>query len=105
MAIFKELASKGTLTDLGKLTQLQKAAGDLLTLDLGGQAIENWIYTLKSLRPDSIVMIKTNGGKVDTLPNGNERLNNDSMQLLKAVHDDKVFDFLATHPDWVATEK
>jgi LCP family protein required for cell wall assembly len=105
MAIFKGLASKGTMTDIGKLTQLQKAAGDLLTLDLGGQSVENWVFTLKSLRPNNLVMIKTNGGKTDSLPNGNERLTADSMQLLKAVHDDRIFDFLSTHPDWVATDK
>ena len=35
MAIFKKLTSKGVITDIGKLTELQKVAGDLLTLDLG----------------------------------------------------------------------
>ena len=35
MAILKKVTSKGVLTDLGKVLELQKAAGDLFTLDLG----------------------------------------------------------------------
>jgi anionic cell wall polymer biosynthesis LytR-Cps2A-Psr (LCP) family protein len=105
MAIFKKLVSKGTLTDIGKITELQKAAGDLLTLDLGGQAVENWIFTLKALRPADVVMIKTNGGSYSPLGNGNERLTPDTMDLLKAVHDDAVFEFLTKHPTWIAPEK
>ena len=27
------------------------------------------------------------------------------MDLLKAVHDDTVYDGLVTHPDWIDTEK
>jgi anionic cell wall polymer biosynthesis LytR-Cps2A-Psr (LCP) family protein len=105
MAIFKKLASKGTLTDLGKITELQKAAGGLLTLDLGKTSILDWIFTLKSLGPENIVMIKTNGGRVNSIGNGNERLSEDSMELLQAVTNDNVYDFLVKHPDWIATEK
>jgi LCP family protein required for cell wall assembly len=105
MAIFKKLASKGTLTDLGKVRELQKVAGDLLTLDLGKTDIIDWIFTLKSLGPENIVMIKTNGGQINSIGNGNERFNEDSMELLKAVHDDTVYDFLVKHPTWIATEK
>jgi len=105
MAIFKKLASAGTLTDLGKVRELQKSAGSLLTLDLGKTNIIDWIFTLKSLGPENVTMIKTNGGKINSIGNGNERLSEETMQLLKAVHDDKVYDFLVTHPTWIATEK
>jgi anionic cell wall polymer biosynthesis LytR-Cps2A-Psr (LCP) family protein len=105
MAIFKKLASKGTLTDPGKLLKLQQRAGDLLTLDLGQQEIIDWIFTLRSLGPEDLVMIKTNGGRINSIGNGNERLNETTMQLLKAVNQDKVYDFVLKHPDWVATEK
>jgi LCP family protein required for cell wall assembly len=105
MAMFKKLASKGTLTDPGKLLKLQQAAGDLLTLDLGKTEVVDWIFTLRSLGPEDIVMIKTNGGKINSIGNGNERLNETTMELLRAVHDDTVYDFVLAHPDWVATEK
>jgi anionic cell wall polymer biosynthesis LytR-Cps2A-Psr (LCP) family protein len=105
MAIFKKLVSKGTLTDLGKVRELQKVAGDLLTLDLGKTDIIDWIFTLKSLGPEDVVMIKTNGGKLNPIGNGNERLSEETMELLQSVHDDTVYDFLVKHPTWITTEK
>jgi anionic cell wall polymer biosynthesis LytR-Cps2A-Psr (LCP) family protein len=101
MAIVDKVASSGTLTDLGRLKALQEAAGDLLTLDLGATSVEDWGFTLRSLKPSDVVAIKTNGGNVTPIGNGNEQLTAESQQLLKAVHDDTVFDFLAKHPDWI----
>jgi len=106
MAIFKKLSSSGTMTDLGKLTDLQKAAKGLLTLDLGTTGPADWVFTLKGLSADKIVMIKTNGGKITPgTIKGNESFSRDSIELLKAVHDDTVLDFLQQHPDWITTEK
>ncbi len=108
MAIFKKLTSKGVITDIGKLTELQKVAGDLLTLDLGPNSLDNWAFTLKALRGDSVVMIKTNGGEVS--PDGDpktsfEILNPDSLELLKAVQQDTVYEFIVAHPAWIAADR
>ena len=106
MAIFKKLSSSGTLTNVSKLTGLQKAANGLLTLDLNGTEIVDWMFTMKGISSKGIVMIKTNGGKVTPgTIKGNESFSDDSIQLLKAVHDDKVLEFLQTHPTWVTSEK
>jgi hypothetical protein len=108
MAIFKKLTSKGVITDIGKLTELQKVAGDLLTLDLGPNPLENWAFTLKGLRGDSVVMIKTNGGKVspdDDPKTSLELLTPDSLELLKAVQQDTVYDFLVSHSTWIASDR
>ena len=108
LAIFEKLASRGVVTDIGKLTELQKVAGDLLTMDLGGNSIENWAFTLRGIRSSNVVMIKTNGGKVS--PDGDpstsyEILTEDSLELLKAVQQDTVYEFLSQHPDWIAAKK
>src|SRR5688572_9651632 len=104
MAMLMKIASKGTLTDLNKVLELQKVAGDLLTLDLQAAPIEDWFFTLRNLRPDDLVMIKTNGGKVNPNPNGEgELLTEDSLELLQAVQQDKVFEFLTKHRDWIAS--
>ena len=51
-------------------------------------------------------MIKTNGGNVTPGPiKGDEMFSPDSMDMLKAVHDDTMQDFLSTHQSWIATEK
>jgi LCP family protein required for cell wall assembly len=105
-AIIKKVASKDTLTNFGMIAKLQKAAGDLLTIDPGPNKLEDWVLTLQSLRPDDMVMIRTNGGKYSPNGNGsNETLVPESIDLLKAVQQDKVFDFLSVHPDWIATDQ
>jgi anionic cell wall polymer biosynthesis LytR-Cps2A-Psr (LCP) family protein len=104
-AIIAKMTTTGVITDLGKIQELQHAAGDLLTLDLGGVAVEEWLFTLKSLRPDDLVMIKTNAGQFNSAGDGNEQLSQDSLTLLQHVQEDTVLDFLTTHPDWIAADK
>jgi len=107
-ALVKETLSKGVLTNPVKLDKVMKAAGQAFTFDGGGVAIEDWIFTLKGLDPNNMIMVKTNAGKFNpkTLPDGTiaEALNEDSLQLLRDVHDDKVVDFVTSHPDWVSRD-
>jgi LCP family protein required for cell wall assembly len=104
-AIVNKVSSGNTITDFSTVTKLQKAAGDLLTLDMGNTKVEDWVLTLSSLRSEDIVMVKTNGGKFAPNGNGsNEELLPDSIELLKAVQADTVFDFLTTHQDWIAAD-
>jgi LCP family protein required for cell wall assembly len=90
-AIFKKLTSKGVMTNPSTLLSLQKAAGALLTLDLGKTETVDWLVTLKGISGNSVTAIKTNNGIPNTNASGNEVLTADSMNLLKAVHDDTVF--------------
>ena len=106
MAIFKKLFSAGTLSNPANIVSLQKSAGKLLTLYLGNTSILDWVFTLKQISPSDLVMIKTNGGNVTPGPiKGDEMFSPDSMDMLKAVHDDTMQDFLSTHQSWIATEK
>jgi LCP family protein required for cell wall assembly len=104
-AMFKKLLSKGTLTNPGKFGELRSAVGGLLTLDLNDIPLEDWIFTLKGLRPNDVTLVKTNGGKFNSVIINKiwyEELSPDSMALLQALHDDTVYDFLSTHTSWIA---
>jgi len=109
-AIISEVASTNTLTNFGKIGDLQKAAGDLLVLDTGGNALEDWVLTLSSLRSNDMVMIKTNGGKFasDFASDGTtylgEKYTSDLQALMTSVQNDDVYDFLAAHQDWIASD-
>jgi hypothetical protein len=117
-AIIRKVASPDTFTNLGTIQRLQETAGELLTLDLGGQPIEDWLITLKDLRADSITMVKTYAGKTrgallragQPCEYGTEnclsyqRVEQDLIQLLQAVQTDNVFNFLLAHPDWVGED-
>jgi len=105
-AIVKQVASTDNLTNFKKISELQQAAGELLTLDLGGNSMEDWVFTLSSLRPDDMVMIKTNGGRFSPVGDdtSDERLLPESLELLKSLQTDTVLDFLVAHQDWVAAD-
>jgi len=103
-AMFKELLSKQTLTEPSKFAGLVSAAGGLLTLDLGGNEVLDWIFTLKNIRSSDITMIKTNAGKYSSQKidgKSFEIITPDTKALLKAVHDDTIDTFLASHPTWI----
>jgi anionic cell wall polymer biosynthesis LytR-Cps2A-Psr (LCP) family protein len=103
-AIIKKATTMGVLTDVPKLLGLQQAAGDLLTLDLGGVPPEEWVFTLKSLGSNDLVMIRTNGGKFTSAGDGNERFSPESLSLLQAVSSDTVMD-TSRSSDWVASDQ
>lgn len=98
-------AAAGVITDLGKMKEFQQAAGDLPTLDPGGATAEEWLFTLRSLGSDDLVMIKTSAGQVNSAGDGNEQLSQDSLTLLRHVQEDTVLDFLTTHPEWIASDQ
>jgi LCP family protein required for cell wall assembly len=104
-AIAKETVAQG-ITNPIKLNALLKAIGKVLTVDTGGVSIDDWLFTLKGIDPNNMVMIKTNGGNFvpETLPNGQkvESLNAESMDLLNSVKNDTVDQFAVQHQDWVS---
>jgi anionic cell wall polymer biosynthesis LytR-Cps2A-Psr (LCP) family protein len=106
-AIVKKVASTEVLTNLGTISNLRSAAGDLLAMSLGSEPVENWVWTLRDLRADNITMIKTYGGKFNGEVYNDiwyEKLDQSLVELLKAVQTDTVFNFLAAHPDWIAED-
>jgi hypothetical protein len=103
MTVFKQLYSKNTLTDVGKVTGIMNAAGQLLRVDLGGHTPLDWIFTLKSIKSDSLTTIKTNAGHFASVTIDGidyEQVVPDTKVLLGAVRNDSVDSFLATHPTW-----
>ncbi len=103
-AILSKVASADTFRNFDTISRLQQAAGDLLVLDLGGTAVEDWVVTFRNLRADDLTMINTYAGEYrseDVDGVSYQRVDQDLVDLLEAVRDDTVFDFLASHQDWV----
>jgi LCP family protein required for cell wall assembly len=102
-AIMKESTSTGVLTDPRKLLRVTQAAGKAFILDTQGVPIEDFVFTLKSVTSNSLILVKTNAGRINTIPGtAEEMLSEDSIQMLRAVRDGRLLDFLATHPEFVA---
>jgi LCP family protein required for cell wall assembly len=105
-AVFKELANAGALTDISKFSALKDALGQLLTLDLNGTDITDWIFSFKGLRPSDLTLVQTNGGTYDSKDvdgKSYQVLSDDSLRLMQALKSDQVASFLALHPTWIAT--
>ncbi|MDP9793362.1 LCP family protein required for cell wall assembly [Catenuloplanes nepalensis] len=104
-AIVEKATTRGVLTDLGRLNDLVAAAGDAFVLDTGGAAIADYVFTLRGLRADDMVLLKTNAGKTNTqIINGTyfEVLDPTSMDMLRAAKDGTLGAFLAEHPEFAA---
>jgi LCP family protein required for cell wall assembly len=108
-AIGKQALSKGVVTNPARLDAVLTAAGRTLTVDPGQASLTDWVFLLKSLGTDNLVMLRTNGGSFASLkcPDGSscEQLNADSEKMFEAAKNDTVADFVQTHPTWVAPDK
>lgn len=104
--VFKQLSTSKTLTDPAKLNAIMAAAGDFLTVDMGGNSVLDWVFTLKNLSPDNLTMIKTNAGKFSSVTYDGveyQQVVPDTRALLEAVRNDTVSSFLASRPTWASS--
>ncbi|WP_246278594.1 LCP family protein [Phytohabitans rumicis] len=104
-AIAKEATSKGVITNPLKLNNVIKAAGKAFILDTQGIPVEDFIFTLRGVAANDLVLIKTNAGDFNTVTLGGveyQQLNAESIQMLAAVRDGTLSDFLLSHPQYVA---
>jgi len=101
-AMAKEATSKGMITDPAKALRVVQAAGKAFTLDTQGIPMEDFIFTLKGVAANDMILVKTNAGKVNPVPGtSDELLTEDSLQMLESVRDGKLLEFLAGHPEFV----
>jgi LCP family protein required for cell wall assembly len=103
-AIAKEATSKGVLTDFGKLRRVIDAAGKAFVLDTQGTPIEDFLFTLKGVAANDLMMVKTNKGTYNPVNIGGtsfEQLSAESLQMMHAVRDGTLYNFLISHPDYL----
>ncbi len=104
-AIVKQATTRGVLTDLGKLDNLLKAAGEAFVLDTGGIPPADFLFTLKGVAANDLTLIKTNAGNVNTvLVDGiaYEDLDDKSLRMLAAAKSGTLGTFLIENPQFIA---
>jgi polyisoprenyl-teichoic acid--peptidoglycan teichoic acid transferase len=105
-AIAAEARKQGVTTNPMKLYQVVNAAGKALTVDTNGIGLDTWLFTLRNLTSDDLVMISTNAGKLNTVNCGGaacEALTTESATLYEHMRTDTVGDFLVSHPEFINT--
>jgi len=105
-AVMDKATSTGVLTNPVKVNAVLKSLGKAVSFYNNGVDLADWLFTFKDLRPDDVVMVKTNEGTYNSLHEDGvsyETLSPDSEQLLASMASDTVDQFVASHPTWVST--
>lgn len=104
-AMARKATDGGTLTNPAKLNQLIKAAGKAFVLDTGGAKIEDLIFTMRGVTANELTMLKTNNGTFNSNGAGAEALSPETMEMFQAIKQDKLAEFIFTHPEVISTRK
>lgn len=103
-AVLKEAVQKG-LNDPLNADKLLSSLKNAFVFDPGTHTLDDWIFSLKGISPNSMITIQTNGGTYDSgNVNGQsiQKLSDTSEQLIQAVKDDTVDQFIQQNPSWVS---
>ena len=104
-AMARKAGNSGVLTNPVKVNALMKAAGKAFVLDTGGVPVADFIFTLKGVAANDLVLLRSNNGSFAGNANGRESITPKTMAMYKAVKQDKLADFILGNPDVVAKEK
>ncbi|WP_326550789.1 LCP family protein [Micromonospora sp. NBC_01813] len=101
----KKAMSAGVMTNPLKIGELTKAAGEAFVLDVGSTPIEDFVFTLRGVAANDLVMLRTNGGSFNGNDSGREVLDPLSMEMFQAVKNDALDDFVLANPTVLAGQQ
>lgn len=105
-AIAKKAMDGGVMTNPSKVNHLIQAAGKAFTLDTNGVPIADFIFTMRGVTANDLTLVRTNGGKFNSRQSSSgesrEALTQESIEMFRAVKNDRLAEFLDEHPDMLA---
>ncbi|MFY1573620.1 LCP family protein [Verrucosispora sp. WMMD703] len=104
-AMAKKATQNGSLTNPVKLNELIKAAGKAFILDTGGVPVEDFVFTMRGVTGNELIMLKTNGGTYNAKGNGTEALSEQTLDMFQAVRKDKLAEFVFYNPEVISSRK
>ncbi|MFV2102268.1 LCP family protein [Micromonospora sp. LOL_024] len=104
-AMAKKATQEGTLTNLGKLNGLIKAAGKAFILDTGSVPVADFVFTMRGVTGNELIMLKTNSGTYNGNDNGTEALSEQTLDMFRAVRQDKLAEFVFYNPEVISSRK
>ncbi|MER7418662.1 LCP family protein [Micromonospora peucetia] len=103
-AMAKKATQDGTLTNPLKLNRLMDAAGEAFTLDTGGVPVPDFVFTMRGVTGNDLVMLKTNGGTFHS-DGTRETLSPQTLDMFRAVKQDKLAEFVFANPEVVSSRE
>ena len=104
-AMAKKASGSGVLTNPLKVNDLIQAAGKAFVLDTGGASVADFMFTLKGVAANDLVLLRTNNGSFAGNGRGREVLTAQSKEMFDAVRQDRLGDFIISNPGVVVKEK
>ncbi|MEW2382530.1 LCP family protein [Micromonospora sp. NPDC047707] len=104
-AMAKKATQNGTLTSPTKISKLIDAAGDAFVLDTGGVPVIDFIFTMRGVTGSDLTMLRTNGGTFNGNGNNRESLSEQTLEMFRAVKEDRLADFVVANPEVLSTRK
>ncbi len=104
-AMAKKATQNGTLRNPAKINELIKAAGEAFVLDTGGVPIADFIFTMRGVGGSDLTMLRTNGGTFNGNGNNREALSEQTLEMFRAIKEDRLADFVVANPEVLSTRK
>ncbi|MEV6925230.1 LCP family protein [Dactylosporangium sp. NPDC051485] len=106
-AMVKKATSAGVITNPLKVNEVLSSVGQAVSFYNNHVSLADWIFTLKGIDADKMVTLRTNNGtyRSETVKGQKfESLDQTALDLLKAISDDTVAQFVAAHPEMIAND-
>lgn len=104
-AMAKKAMADGVMTNPLKLNSLMKAAGKAFVLDTGGTPVADFIFTMRGVAANDLVLLRTNDGTFNGNGQGREQLKPISREMFAAVKRDRLAEFILNNPSVVNSAK
>jgi LCP family protein required for cell wall assembly len=107
-AMAKKAMDGGVMSNPLKLNSLISAAGKAFTLDIGDVSIADFVFTMRGVAANDLIMLRTNDGSFNSTIQGGEdreKIKPISLEMFKAVKTDTLAEFIAANPSVVSTNK
>ena len=106
-AMARKATDKGVLTNPVKLNQLIRATskGQAFILDTGGIPVPDFVFAMRGVTANELTMLRTNGGTYHGNANHRETLDQQTLDMFRAVKEDRLAEFVYAHPNVLSTRK
>ncbi|WBB96757.1 MULTISPECIES: LCP family protein [unclassified Solwaraspora] len=104
-AMAKKAMASGVMTNPLKLNELIDAAGKAFVLDTGKVALPDFVFTLRGVAANDLVMLRTNGGSFNGNSAGRENIDPLSQDMFQAVKNDNLAEFILANPTVLAGQE
>lgn len=97
-AMARKAMADGVMTNPLKLNALMKAAGKAFVLDTGATPLADFVFTMRGVAANDLVLLRTNDGTFSGNGQGREVLKPVSREMFASVKQDHLAEFILNNP-------